>query len=1014
MIDTSSTPDISRTTKSSTRFSSSTNISVNKELEDFWLDKDVIDTSNTLDASSSSSTTKTIDTKTKTVNIKTNTVDGSKGIYSEAEDVFDPWTQDSPVEYKKIKGKRFVLTHEASGTTTRYQMSDAINFLTENKQTSAETIDDFLDTVERYGNSLANRNVIYDSSRRTTTTIKSALISDDSVDTIVRTVVSNIEGISLERAESNIYDLMGRVGSKEVITEYKKVVLERLGEVIDSYVDNFLNASDSSLLMKTYNVEGVEYFAFELMGDRVEKGGASVIGLNGEAIPVDNNPANIVKRKEVLKQLNTNQKELMRTIIEETVLSEIGGPESGLLINSELLEIGKHGDGIAETKYLMMRALEKLRSDPRFAQLLNSSGGLLKPEVVPKQQSIKAIINKMRGGRGANSVRKSVAVGSATDEFIDAMTDELLEDALQYNPSSFKIRGLDVAGKVLGTVFDTLELVTGGLIGLNIHGAYARMGKVRTSPFATQSDVALAEQDLGSAIISTTVGIGINFAMFSLSNYLIGAIGPAITTMALTNPIGLALMGVGAVAGIATLALGGSMAWKHGLGDAAHALAGRVGEFELVKSMKEKSYELTTSLERGVGKIASIPIKIYGKVGEAIGGRAGYDFATKLTSHSLGGAAFAGVLLAAAAVTPFVSVTLGLAGITLAGGLLVGGLIGITVPDLITDVSTKLLEDIKNIPLFSFLGAIVTDPYTRSKNKYIQKHAILYKDSPIEIGHAPELMNERWLAMLNASEDHTGAETASLLFGDVLVAKDYDRITTGWKKVRARGMLSNPPSIIDDFIRRELRVRAQLYSDQVVGAYVWSNMVENAENYKDVEANVNRSRKFKARMLERARKQALKNISLAYNSSHSPVVSASNVKNAAILVSQAEKVVEVYYNNPEQHSSNRHVTALEVKANKSRIKNYNLEQQEEVIQLAIADNTSRPSSQIKKVKFSANKDMPLEGSPDSVVITLNKEVDEMNDTVLSIHNSINENKEPSAEQYIQEVAFDLVQLETLT
>ena len=393
-------------------------------------------------------------------------------------------------------------------------------------------------------------------------------------------------------------------------------------------------------------------------------------------------------------------------------------------------------------------------------------------------------------------------------------------------------KGLMTAGF---TMFDVLT-------GADILGAYLRVAEVQDNKFATDLDKQMANKELGRAILSSALGLVIGFA----GNKLLGAFGSETVRKFVSKPSNIVKGALGLIAG----GIGLGAAWKSIIQPGFNKLTSSANDNKLGSKIKEGFDNAWYATGDFVGNVAAAPVIGAYNFGKHFGLEKEAGF---FTAGFMGGAAMSSVIM------------LGLAGVVgislpvfaaVAGGVgLVVGVAALFGGKQMTSGMTYAAREALKLPGGQMLG--LTDPYRQIRNQERFKHH--YTDSPFMLGYVGDLVNSNWLQMLAAAENPGGRDTVALLFGDVLGQGDeYGGNLSAWKQNAAEGKIGGPKPLIDEVIQNELRIRAEGYSDAVIGRYSWDQLVDKADNSNTIKAMEAIKRAERVKILEQARARAVK------------------------------------------------------------------------------------------------------------------------------------------------------------
>ena len=721
---------------------------------------------------------------------------------------------------RKVNNKSFRVTMSSWIDEIIDGNAQTLNDATRNAIMKGTTTyrDHFLNIVEKYGASLKKAHMIIEDGA--SISLRSAFSGAEKGSAMYQRLMQN-----LNDKGGNIYQHLNKGGlqAADAIVSTKAVIEDEAMKLFDQYLNNFFKDDtllETTTIMVSRNGKLVkqEVYVFELMADRITPDG-HIKGITGADIPVDQNAIGSAKRLEWYNMVKQSKREWLEKIVKQTIEKEVAGSKVGSLTSRNAIDINRLGRGAAageqEIRYIMQQILRNVQSDPMFQQFIDSNGGMLQVETLSKSAAVQKAVHKM------------AKVGANAD---DVLT-EMVEDALQYSAKAKAPASM--MGKVmLASVFNTFSFVTDAIFALDTYSAYARVGEAYSSPFATDVDRALAKRELGASIVSTAIGVGLGYGAFKL----IPKMGQGFMKF-MQNNGGKAILG--ALAGSAVLAAG----WKNFIKPIMSATGKMISENKVAVAMGEFLSNKGSVIDDMVGNMAMAPVLVTGAIGESMGGEEGRKAGIQFGAHGTGAALGASVMLVSLA-TMGAAISLPVAGVVIGGAFILGGIAGLINPDFLTDMSVKMLRDIEKVPVLGpFLSAGLIKPYQHSRDKLAHKGFAAMAGSPFTVGYIGNVVNKKWLAALSAHEDYTGSEMTGLLFGKIL-----DTSTTlnpAFRKNMASGLVGSPPPIVDEVHMRELKIRAQTYSDNVVGRYTWNEMVRISDSNQRIKDQVKRTAKWR-------------------------------------------------------------------------------------------------------------------------------------------------------------------------
>ena len=614
---------------------------------------------------------------------------------------------------------------------------------------------------------------------------------------------------------------------------------------------------------------------------------------------------------------------------------------------------------------------------------------ILQPETANKAGFAQRAINRLLGRQ----------TGTNTSAVVDVA---------QFRSPGLTKAGLGGALAGLPVALEAVSIVIDFVAAANVYGAYARYAEALNDPYQTKQDEIMAQRELGMAVMKSGAAILMSIAQTKA----LSGIGMAWKKMKMTIPkaLGIGVVGVGA----SSLGLGAFVknTFKPVL-KAAKVLNDEHGTMDKVGKAWNKTWNATVD---AAGWTFGLPVSLVNKYGVSVIGEENTKKATSGTAGAIGGllamgtviagvaaggGLFAGALAGTAAAAATVGavmtapVTLTLLGVALAGGFVAGWVFG----DGNATASTKLLREIPKIPYIGdFLSSMIDNPYRAVRSQERFRHH--YKHSPFTVGYAGDVVNQKWLAMLGTMDDPTGADLVSNMFGEIIRPTEYE--SSAWR-INASQYGANPIPIVDGVIQRELRIRAQTYSDNMLGRYSWNQILENSDQGSVTEKRIKRAKAKEVAQLKRAQQNMRKaaqsggatsvpsyagGSNAAQNNLISDVVQESEIKKAEVI-EEANKVASDMKN-----------TKFYVSSNVEEVSNIFEDFTKDTLDITLhKGNQTTKIPGIEKKLLIAQVVLSGAGTPTlSVAYSVDKASGVVRDAVVNV---VTEGQPPSPEQYSQ-------------
>lgn len=827
----------------------------------------------------------------------------------------------------------------------------------------------FVNTVTTKGDHLRNlflyvQNDLDESGKvigQSKTSIAKQLLEIKNIETWFKT---NSTGKSFE----SVYDIFKTSNTAISKTQFIGAAVDNFQSKFSQGLDNLFDLGDLNNidhhLLATVMVDGQEVLVGELLNPEFKLPGITEGG-----------PAtNMAERRQALIAHHKNAKaqflEEIREIVEEEY-KKIGWSGKGSNVTDDAILI-------AEANRKALLAIKTKMADPSSKiGAITKGAGIIQTTTLEDQQST---INKSKGNnKKRHTITTSTgANGNPIDTFIDEMGDTLHYSRPIGNVGFWD--SLAGGGKGLMTAgFAIFDVLTGA----DVLGAYLRVAEIQDNPFATDLDKTMANKELGRAILSSAVGLGIGM----LGGKLLKGLGSE-TMKKLITPKNVA-KGVVGLAGAGALI---GMTWKSLIAPGIAKLNKATKDNNILGKGKEVFDNIWFKAGDIVGEVAAAPVVWSYNIGKHFGvGKESAFF----TGGFLGGFGMASVVMAGLGLIGM-GVSLPVLAATAAGIGLVIGVAAIFGGKKMTSGMTYATREVLKIPVLgSFTG--MTDPYRAIRNQERFKHH--FHDSPFLLGYVGDLVNSNWLQMLSASENPGGRDTVALLFGEVLAQGEgtTDNISA-WKLNAADSMIGTPKPIIDEVVSNELRLRAEAYSDLVIGRYTWEQLVDNSDNSNTIRSMEAAKRADRMKILEQSKARAIKVAMDAGGPAQA--LKTNNPRKSALTQQQLAKVDQVYKDLDSYNKPTMQVTAASVTTHKSNTTNSNLEYGNQVKALTLGVNTAPiTKNHVYKTNVVVHKK--------TASVNFKKEADPMNPILIKQADTMGANKQPSIEQQTQTQVYNL-------
>lgn len=427
----------------------------------------------------------------------------------------------------------------------------------------------------------------------------------------------------------------------------------------------------------------------------------------------------------------------------------------------------------------------------------------------------------------------------------------LIGDVAQFRGAkAVGAKGLGTFLKGGGAVLEAFGLLNDVVQAVDLYGAYARIAESYGDPFQTEQDVIMARRELGKSLI--TAGIGIAIAGVQ------GGILKSLGWMWKKTNMNLGKAIAGGIIGIPAIGILGGAVYKGLIKPAMQATGRILNESEAVKNIGDTFNQVYNTVADSAGFVASMPVEWAHKWGVTTFGPETGKKVTFAAAGAMGGGMGMGGILAGIAIggglfglTLSAPVTLAALGIGFFGGMLAG----FVFEDGNAAVTTKILQEIPKIPVIGgLLGGLIVTPYKSIRSEERFKHH--YRNSPFTVGYAGEIVNQKWLALLAANDDPSGADLVSNMFGEIIRGTEYE--TSAWK-INSSRYGANPIPIVDGVVERELRLRASYYGDLMIGKYSWGQILKNSDQSGAIEKQIAQAKAKEVEIINRNKVAVLKN-----------------------------------------------------------------------------------------------------------------------------------------------------------
>jgi len=752
---------------------------------------------------------------------------------------------------------------------------------------------------------------------------------------------------------------------------------EFIGSAVTNFQDKFKQGLDRLFdlndmnkvnhhLLQTVMVNGEEMLVAELLDPDFHTSGISNADEFGPATSLESRKQVYIQKYQEAKL--KFQKEVQEIVEQEYSKIAFKGKGSTLIDDTAQ---------IAEANRKALMAIKTKMVDPSSSiGAVVKGAGIIQATTLLDQQ---ATISEATKGSQRKSNKSIVRDNSVKGNPIDTFTDDVWE-TLHYTRPLGNVgfwdnlaaggKGLIVAGC---TFFDVLS-------GADVLGSYLRVAEIQSNPYATDLDKEMASKELGRSLLASLIGVGLGLA----SNKLLGIFGNEKVRNFLTKPSNIVKSALGLVTG----GLIGGAAWKSIIGPGLDKLAKKGSSSNIENRLNKGFADLGFTAGDFLGKVASAPVIGAYNLGNKIGIGKEAAFFTGGFSGGFVLGSIVGTGLAAFGL----SISLPVLALSTVGVGLAVGVAAIFGGKQMTSGMSYATKEFMKIPIIGqSIG--LTDPYRAIRNQERFKHN--FKDSPFLLGYVGDIVNSNWMQLLSAAENPGGRDTVALLFGDVLGQGEEYNTGSAWKQNAAESSIGGPRPIIDEVIQNELRIRAEAYSDAVIGRYSWEQILAHADNSNVIKSQEALQRAEKVKIQEKARAQLLKSAKDA--GGPTAALKTGNSRTSAVTQQQLAKIEQVYNDLDTYGKPHVQVTAASVTTHKSKTSNSDLKAGDKAKAQTINPGGTLlapiTKNHVYKTKVVINNKM--------AVINFNKEQDPMNPILLAQAEVMGANKANSPDVQTQ-------------
>ena len=775
----------------------------------------------------------------------------------------------------------------------RFQLSTYTNNFTE-----AEW-DEFISFVNKKGDDIRNLFSYVDDATNSRMNIAHALYDDDQVR-------KWLTKIGVDPETESIYDIF-RAASNNIVKKNDFIVatIEDFQSKFNQGLDKMYNLTDEldvngSLFQEmTVTIDGKQktFYAGELLDPDVK-----IDILESEYGALGQDSQGPSQRKQNLQEKYRKSRQKFRNQVENIVRDEMDKIEFDPNNMSS-------ADQVNAVKEARRKALNRIKAEvadsgTEMGQVARGLG-IVNPHDLPSERAAKEAAT-----RGVQPTISNQGV---------SFLDEALDESLHFQRPKGTITfwdSLGVSGKGMMTAgFTVFDILQGG----DLIGAYLRMAEALDSPYASDLDVKMAEKELGRAVLTSALGLAFGAMLGKLTK--LGNV--EWINKAIKNP----KVWRNGIASAGAIGLITGMAYKSVIGPGLKKFSKYTEDKKVLRKVKGAWDNLWFTAADATGHLFAMPVKAGYSIDKALGGTG------KVGAY--GAAGFMGGALATAVIGIGLAGVMTISAIPLAltalGVGLVFGVGAAILGQKATSGMNYMTREVMKIP---FLGQMsgMTDPYRQIRSqKRFQHHFV---NSPFLLGYIGDIVNNNWLTTLAAAEDHTGRDQVANIYGEILAeGEGYGESHSAWKRQAADGLIGRPKPIVDEVINQELRIRAEFYSDNVIGRYTWDQLVKNSDNSGAIRAMDARNRAERIRIQEQARVRVMKAAMEAGGPREA--MTTGSARKAAVVGLAAARVEQVYKDLDTDTASIK-VTAASVTTHKSSVKNSDQTQAEQAKILTIA------------------------------------------------------------------------------
>ena len=840
------------------------------------------------------------------------------------------------------------ITSQGKPKHVRYALSELVDLIGDD-----DTFDHFIDIIKTKADSLRDMFMIAqpDGSRKS---LMHSLLHLDNVENFLK---DTVKGFSL-------YDVFigktDKMSWAEFSEKASKNFIDKFDQVVTKVLD--LDNLDGTGLFSTVIIEGEEVLVIELMDEDFDINKVK--------------DQDIATRKQVWVDNKTNFKNQVIAEVENIVKEELQGAKwSGKGAN-----IAPDAEQLSQIYQKALQRVKTQMQDPTSKLGIASKGGgwFGSVESVPDEVAAKnraAQKGKKKKYKFSRNISGGGTVEGIVDDMIDALHYSTPKQATGlWSHLSGTFKGLSTAA------FAVFDIATGA----DVLGAYMRTAEAMTNPLASDLDRIMAKKELGRALLTTAVG-----TIYSLVFDKIMKVGQVDFVKKLWNHHGGKILGgvigstiVGGALGIAS--------WDNLIKPGMKRLGRYLEENSIMRNIKKGFDNAWFATADTLGIIGALPLEGVGRIGRAIGKE---DEAIWFTGAFLGG--FLGAGAALFGITAG-AISLPVLALTSLGVGLVLGVSAIFYGQEMTDGINFGTREFMKIP---FIGGTMTDPYRQIRNQERFKHHFV--NSPFLLGYVGDIVNSNWLQSLSAVSDPTGRDTMALFFGNILAeGEGFGVAYSAWRVNAAESMIGAPPPLTDAVIQNELKIRAQLYSDNIIGRYTWDELVNYSDNSDTIRNMEAQKRAERIKIIEQARVRAMK--AAVDGGGPQQALRTGNPRKAAITQQTITRLEAVYNDLDTYGKPVTKVTHATIITHKNQTANKDQDNADEVKAQALAQNGVGVASISKDYIY--NTDINIDKT--MATIQFNKEQHPLNPLLVAQAEVVDGNKAQPPEIVLQTASYN--------